>query len=400
MKTASDDSEEMDSSDPLFILYTSGTAGKPKGTIQTHGGYSVFSAHQSAYLIDLKPEDILFWYADIGWITGQTWVVYGCPIIGATAVVFEDVLDYPNKTCWADILDKLNVTIFGVAPTAIRQFIKYDLDLSRYKFTSLRLLVSTGERLNKEAWSWYYKNVGKGRCPLINLSGGTEIGGAILSTMPFLENVPTSVGVPVPGFDVDIFDDNACSTDNGYLVIKNSWPSMTKGLLNDNDRYLSTYWSKFSNVWFHGDKVKIDKKNVWYVLGRIDDMVKISGHRIDPAEIEEIITWNNYIAETAVVGIPDNITGESLYAFCVLKNIDGRPSLKDIQNDLNRILVKEIGKFVLPKKFFFIDDLPKNRSGKILRRLIRKKILGNTITDSDILILDNPSALDSIPCLF
>lgn len=395
----SEDSEKMDSSDPLFILYTSGTTGKPKGTIQTHGGYSVFSAHQAAYLVDLKSDDILFWYADIGWITGQTWVVYGCPIIGATAVVFEDVLDYPHSTYWADILDKLNVTIFGLAPTAIRQFIKYDVDLSSYSFKSLRLLVSTGEILNKDAWTWYHEKIGRGNCPVINLSGGTEIGGAILSTLPFLDNVPTSVGIPVPGFDVDIFDDNACSTDNGYLVIKNAWPSMTKGLLNDNARYMSTYWSKFPNVWFHGDKVKIDKNNRWFILGRIDDMVKISGHRIDPSEIEEILAGNTFIAETAVIGIPDSITGECLYAFCVLKNKSELPQLEDIQKDLQQMLIKKIGKFATPKKFFFVNDLPKNRSGKILRRLIKQKVLGNEVTASDLLILDNPSSLGAISFL-
>ena len=201
------EAEIMDSGDPLFILYTSGTTGKPKGTIQTHGGFSIFSAHQSSYLIDLKSTDIIFWYADLGWITGQTWIMYGSPIIGSTAVIFEDTLDFPYVDYWAKQVDDLHVTIFGAAPTAIRQFMRNNIDFSKFHFSSLRLLVSTGERLNKEAWDWYFSKIGNNRCPIINLSGGTEIGGAILSMLPFLDNVPTSVGVPVPGLDVDILND-------------------------------------------------------------------------------------------------------------------------------------------------------------------------------------------------
>ena len=390
-------SEPMDSGDPLFILYTSGTTGKPKGTIQTHGGFTVFSAHQSSYLIDLKIDDILFWYADMGWITGQTWVVYGSPIIGATTVVFEDTLDFPHVDYWARCIEDLKVTIFGMAPTAIRQFMGSDINFSKYNFESLRLLVSTGERLNKEAWGWYFEKVGGRKCPIINLSGGTEVGGAILSTLPFLKNVPSSVGVPVPGFDVDIFDDAGNSVNNGYLVIKKPWPGITKGLLNDNDRYISTYWSRFPNVWYHGDKVALDDENMWYITGRVDDVIKISGHRVDPGEIEEAITSYPDVIETAAVGIPDEITGESIYLYCVL-----RPSnfseihLSEVKENLQKLLISKVGKFLLPKAINFVEDLPKNRSGKILRRLIRLKIMNHVISENDLLIVENPESLQNI----
>lgn len=391
------EAELMDSGDPLFILYTSGTTGKPKGTIQTHGGFSIFSAHQSSYLIDLKSTDIIFWYADLGWITGQTWIMYGSPIIGSTAVIFEDTLDFPCVDYWAKQVDTLHVTIFGAAPTAIRQFMRNNIDFSKFHFSSLRLLVSTGERLNKEAWDWYFSKVGNNSCPIINLSGGTEIGGAILSMLPFLDNVPTSVGVPVPGLDVDILNDQGKSVDDGYLVIRNPWPGMTKGLLNDDERYMYTYWSKFPNIWNHGDKVRRDSQNMWYISGRVDDVMKISGHRIDPSEIEEVLTSYSGIIESAVVGIPDELSGESVCVFCVLNNADiTNRTNSSIKQDLEKLLISRIGKFLLPKAIYFVNDLPKNRSGKILRRLMRKKLLDIDISNDDLLLVENPESLRSI----
>lgn len=390
------EAELMESGDPLFILYTSGTTGKPKGTIQTHGGFSIFSAHQSSYLIDLKSTDTIFWYADIGWITGQTWIVYGSPIVGSTAVILEDTLDFPYMDYWARQVDDLHVTIFGAAPTAIRQFMKNKIDFSKFHFSSLRLLVSTGERLNKEAWDWYFSKVGSNRCPIINLSGGTEIGGAILSMLPFLDNVPTSVGVPVPGLDVDILNDQGKSVDDGYLVIRNPWPGMTKGILNDEERYMHIYWSKFPNIWNHGDKVRTDSQNMWYISGRIDDVMKISGHRIDPSEIEEVLTSYSGIIESAAVGIPDELSGESVCIFCVMNDADmANQTHSVIKKDLEKLLTNRIGKFLLPKAIYFVNELPKNRSGKILRRLMRKKLLDIEIPKDDLLLVENPESLKS-----
>jgi acetyl-CoA synthetase len=391
------ESETMDSEAPLFYLYTSGTTGKPKGTIQTHGGFSIFSAHQAAYLIDLKQSDTIFWYADIGWITGQTWVVYGSPMIGACTVVFEDTLDHPTIDFWARQIENLKVTIFGAAPTAIRQFMQNNIKLSNYDFDSLRLLASTGERLNKEAWDWFYKYVGNNNCPIINLSGGTEIGGAILSMLPFLSNMPTSVGVPVPGLDVDIYDEEGNSVNSGYLVIKKPWPAMTRGLLNDEDRYIKTYWSKFTNAWYHGDKVLIDKQNMWYISGRVDDVIKVAGHRIDPGEIEEILTSHPDVVESAAVSIPDAVTGESIYVFCILR--DSKITIEQIlatKETLKRLLREKIGKFLLPKDIYFVSELPKNRTGKILRRLIRQKLVHGYIATDDLLIVENPGSLKAI----
>ncbi|VFJ13183.1 AMP-binding protein [Candidatus Nitrosocosmicus franklandus] len=391
------ESETMDSKDPLFYLYTSGTTGKPKGTIQTHGGFSIFSAHQASYLIDLKQNDTMFWYADIGWITGQTWVVYGSPMIGACTVVFEDTLDYPTLDFWARQIENLKVTIFGAAPTAIRQFMRNEIKVSNYTFDSLRLLATTGERLNKEAWDWFFKYVGNNKCPIINLSGGTEVGGAILGTLPFLGNVPTSVGVPVPGFDVDIYNEEGESVDNGYLVIKQPWPAMTRGLLNDTDRYIKTYWSRFPNIWYHGDKVMIDKQNMWYILGRADDMIKVAGHRIDPSEIEEILTSYSEVIESAAVSIPDEVTGESVHVFCVLKDFKKTPKqIFIIKENLQELLREKIGKFLLPKEIHFVNDLPKNRAGKTLRRLLRQKLVRDEITNDDLLIVENPDSLKDI----
>jgi len=389
------EAELMKSNEPLFILYTSGTTGKPKGTIQTHGGFSIFSAHQSSYLIDLKSDDTILWYADLGWITGQTWIVYGSPIIGSTAVIFEDTLDYPYIDYWAKQVDDLNITIFGAAPTAIRQFMRNNIDFSKFNFSSLRLLVSTGERLNKDAWDWYFSKVGNNRCPIINLSGGTEIGGAILSMLPFLDNVPTSVGVPVPGLDVDILDDQGNSVNDGYLVIRNPWPGMTRGILNDEERYMHTYWSKFPNIWNHGDKVRTDSQNMWYISGRVDDVMKISGHRIDPSEIEEVLTSYSGIVESAAVGIPDDLTGESVCIFCVLNTADMAKRTNALKKDLEKLLTSRIGKFLLPKSIYFVNELPKNRSGKILRRLMRKKLLDIEISKDELLLVENPESLKS-----
>jgi acetyl-CoA synthetase len=389
------EAELMESNEPLFILYTSGTTGKPKGTIQTHGGFSIFSAHQSSYLIDLKSDDTILWYADLGWITGQTWIVYGSPIIGSTAVIFEDTLDYPYIDYWAKQVDDLNITIFGAAPTAIRQFMRNNIDFSKFNFSSLRLLVSTGERLNKDAWDWYFSKVGNNRCPVINLSGGTEIGGAILSMLPFLDNVPTSVGVPVPGLDVDILDDQGNSVNDGYLVIRNPWPGMTRGILNDEERYMHTYWSKFPNIWNHGDKVRTDSQNMWYISGRVDDVMKISGHRIDPSEIEEVLTSYSGIVESAAVGIPDDLTGESVCIFCVLNTADMAKRTNALKKDLEKLLTSRIGKFLLPKSIYFVNELPKNRSGKILRRLMRKKLLDIEISKDELLLVENPESLKS-----
>ena len=370
--------EPMDSEDSLFILYTSGTTGKPKGTIQTHGGFMIVAAQQTAYLIDMKANDVLFWYADIGWITGQTWVVYGSSMIGGTALVYDDALDYPELDTWCKLISKHNVTIFGVAPTAIRLFMKNNTNLDNYNLTSLRTLATTGEVINKEAWIWYFENVGKKQCPIINLSGGTEIGGAIVSCVPFMPLKPCTVGFPVPGFDADIFDDEGKSAKQGYLVIKKPWPSMTRGILKDHEKFNELYWSKYKNIWYHGDVVSIDSDGFWYILGRADDVIKVSGHRIGSIEIEAAITAHPAVAEAMAIGVPDRLKGQSIVAHVILKkeyekctrNIKG---IIRLRREIIQCIEDSIGKFASPKEIKLVYELPRTPTGKIVRKIIVEK---------------------------
>jgi acetyl-CoA synthetase len=370
--------EPMDSEDSLFILYTSGTTGKPKGTIQTHGGFMIVAAQQTAYLIDMKANDVLFWYADIGWITGQTWVVYGSSMIGGTALVYDDALDYPELDTWCKLISKHNVTIFGVAPTAIRLFMKNNTNLDNYNLTSLRILATTGEVINKEAWIWYFENVGKKQCPIINLSGGTEIGGAIVSCVPFMPPKPCTVGFPVPGFDADIFDDEGKSAKQGYLVIKKPWPSMTRGILKDHEKFNELYWSKYKNIWYHGDVVSIDSDGFWYILGRSDDVIKVSGHRIGSTEIEAAITAHPAVAEAMAIGVPDRLKGQSIVAHVILKkeyekctrNMKG---IIRLRREIIQCIENSIGKFASPKEIKLVYELPRTPTGKIVRKIIVEK---------------------------
>jgi acetyl-CoA synthetase len=390
--------EIMDSEDSLFILYTSGTTGVPKGTIQVHGGFTLVAAQQTSFLIDMKPTDILFWYADIGWITGQTWVVYGSPLIGGTALIYEGVLDYPKPDTWCNLIDKHKVTIFGTSPTAIRIFIKSNLSISNYDFQSLRILTMTGEPINKNAWIWYFENVGKKRCPIINLSGGTEIGGAIVSALPVMSLKPCTVGCPIPGFDADVFDDEGKHTNKGYLVIKKPWPSMTRGILNDGSRFIETYWSKYKDVWYHGDLVFVDCDGLWYMQGRTDDIIKVAGHRIGSAEIEAAITSHPAVAEAVAIGMPDEVKGETIAVYAILNNKSLAWNVANsdiIRNEIIEKVEDSVGKFACPTLVKFVNDLPKTRTGKLLRRLIRAKMSNNT-EQEDLTTIENPTSLNDI----
>ena len=386
--------EWMDSEDPLFILYTSGTTGRPKGTLQVHGGFTIVAAQQAAYLIDMKPEDVLFWYADIGWITGQVWVVYGSPIIGGTALVYNDALDYPTTDAWCRMIEDHKVSIFGAAPTAIRLFMKNNIQTNRYDFQSLRVLAATGEPINFKAWSWYLENVGKGRCPLINLSGGTEIGGAILSALPVMPLKPCTVGCPVPGFDADVFDDAGNRVTQGYLVIKKPWPSMTRGLFDGHNRFLDTYWSKYKDVWYHGDLVLINSDGLWYMQGRADDVIKVAGHRIGTAEVEAAATSHPAVAEAIAVGRPDELKGEAIVMFIVVK--DGYKADSILVDEIVVQVEESIGRFARPQEVKIVAELPKTRTGKLVRRLVKAKITGGNIADQDLSTVENPWSLESI----
>ena len=386
--------EVMDSEDPLFILYTSGTTGDPKGTLQVHGGFTVVAAQQAAYLIDMNPEDVLFWYADIGWITGQVWVVYGSPIIGGTALVYDDALDYPTSDTWCTLIEDHKVSIFGAAPTAIRLFMKNNVHVSSYDFQSLRILAATGEPINAEAWTWYFENVGKKRCPVINLAGGTEIGGAILSALPVMPLEPCTVGCPVPGFDADVFDEAGKRVKEGYLVIKKPWPSMTRGLLDNPYRFLETYWSKYKDVWHHGDIVLVNSDGLWYMRGRADDIIKVAGHRIGAAEVEAAATSHPAVAEAVAAGRPDELKGEAVVVCIVVK--DGYEAGSVLADEIIKGVEESIGRFARPQEVRIVAELPKTRTGKLLRRLVKAKIAGGNIDDQDLSTVENPWSLDGI----
>ena len=385
--------EPMDSEDLLFLLYTSGTTGKPKGIMHTTGGYQVFSYVTSKYVFDLNDEDVYWCTADVGWITGHTYVIYGILQNGVSQLIYEGAPNHPNPARFWDLIEKYKVSVFYTAPTAIRAFMKWgDHWLEAKDLSSLRLLGSVGEPINPEAWMWYHEKVGSGKCPIVDTWWQTETGGHLLTPMPgAIATKPGSATLPFFGIEPLILDDEGLEAEVGILAIKNPWPGMLRGIYGDPERYIDTYWKKWGGkYYFPGDGARKDEDGYIWILGRVDDVVNVSGHRIGTAELESIFVEHASIAEAAVIGIPHEIKGQGLLAFVTV--IQGKPVDEALTLELMELVDRKIGKFARPEKIVYSSDLPKTRSGKIMRRLLRSiaegQALGNTSTLADPSIID------------
>ncbi len=389
------ETEIMDPEDPYMIIYTSGTTGKPKGTVHVHCGFPFKAAMDLAYHFDLKPEDILFWFSDMGWMMGP-WEVAGTLTVGSTFFIYDGAPDYPEPDRLWNLIESYGITMLGLSPTVIRAFMKYSLDGVRKRdLSSLRVLGSTGEPWNLEAWNWYFEEIGKKKIPIINYSGGTEISGGILACS-FLQSLkPCSFAGPTLGIAADVVNEKGESIEGevGELVIRKPWVGMTRGFWKDPKRYEETYWSRFSDVWVHGDWVKKDEEGFWFIEGRSDDTIKVAGKRIGPAEVESAFTAHPAVSEAAAIGIPDELKGESIVCFVVLKpNTDPDEKLRE---ELRKTGEKVLGKAVAPQLIRFVREIPKTRNGKVMRRVIRAKYL--RLNDlGDLSGLESLGALEAI----
>ncbi|GIW53206.1 MAG: AMP-dependent synthetase [Gemmatimonadales bacterium] len=386
---------EMGAMDPALILYTSGTTGRPKGTVHSHAGTLVKIAQEVGHAFDMKPEDRFFWLTDIGWMMGP-WTMIGGLFHGACVVLYDGAIDRPGPDRLWDIVERHKVTVLGLSPTAIRMAMRAgEENVMRHDLSSLRILGSTGEPWDEASWRWYFQVVGKGRCPIINISGGTDIIGCFLSPLPIHPLKPCTLVGPALGMAVDVWDEAGRPVRGqvGYLVATKPAPSMTRGLWNDPQRYLETYWSRWPDVWNHGDWAYIDEDGYWFLQGRADDTLKVAGRRIGPAEIEGALIATGKVSEAAAVGVPHEIKGEAIVCFVVLR--PGYQPSEDLRLELADAVVKRVGKIDRPEKILFVSDLPKTRSAKILRRVVRAAYLGETDL-GDLSTLQNPEAIEAI----
>ncbi len=381
--------EVMDAEDPLFILYTSGTTGKPKAILHTHGGYMVSVATSLRWVFDLKDSDVWWCAADPGWITGHSYIVYGPLLLGATSLMYEGAPAHPRPDRWWELVAKYKVSILYTAPTAIRSLMKFgDEWPSQHDLSSLRLLGSVGEPINPEAWHWFFDKIGGGRCPIMDTWWQTETGSFVICPFPSMGLKPGSATLALPGFDLDVVNEDGetvAANEEGLLVIKTPWPSMMRTLWGDPDRYVEQYWSRFADRGWYlpGDSGRRDQDGYFWIIGRIDDVIKVSGYRLGTAEIESALGSHSAVAESAVIGLPDEIKGQVIHAFVILKN--GYSPTTHLAADLSQHVGSEMGPIAKPSKVEFVEQLPKTRSGKIMRRLLRAQALGQPVGDTSTL---------------
>jgi acetyl-CoA synthetase len=391
--------EPLDAEHPLFILYTSGSTAKPKGILHTTGGYLTGVSCTHRYVFDLKPESDVYWCAaDVGWITGHSYIVYGPLLNGATSVMWEGAPDYPHNGIWWEVAERYRATILYAAPTAIRTFIKWGADIpARYDLSSLRLLGSVGEPINPKAWLWYHQVIGGGRCPIVDTWWQTETGAIMITPLPGItETKPGSATTPFPGVSAEVVGESGgqpVESGQGLLILTQPWPSMLRGLYKEDERFVETYFSRFGKeTYLVGDAARRDRDGYIWVIGRIDDVVNVSGHRLSTAEVESAIVAHELVAEAAVIGQSDEDTGQAICAFVTLKG--GTEGTDQVEAGIREAVAERIGKFARPKRIVWADDLPKTRSGKIMRRLLRDIAEGRAL--GDVTTLRDPDVMGQL----
>jgi len=394
--------ERTSAEDPMMIIYTSGTTGKPKGAVHTHCGFPIKSAQDMWQGLDLHPDETLFWMTDMGWMMGP-WEVFGTLLLGATMMFYDGAPDFPGPDRVWQLVDRHKVTALGISPTLIRALRRHGEDIvHRHDLSSLRKFASTGEPWNPDPWTWLFQNVGRGKLPIINYSGGTEISGGIVMGNVLTPMKPCAFSGPLPGMAADVVDENGKSIRGkvGELVIREPWIGMTRGFWKDRQRYFDTYWSRFPDVWMHGDWAAVDDDGLWYILGRSDDTIKIAGKRVGPAEVESILVAHPQVSEAAAVGVPDPIKGEALVCFCVLRkgangDVDPSTALRtSLAAELKANVARDLGKALAPRDVLFVGDIPKTRNAKVMRRIARAAYLGEKLGDTS--ALENPGSLEEI----
>ncbi len=386
--------EVMEAEEPFMIIYTSGTTGRPKGTVHVHSGFPLKAAQDLAFHFDCQPEDTLFWLTDMGWMMGP-WEIMGALTLGATCLLYEGVPDWPHAGRLWELVERHRVTTLGLSPTAVRALMRHgEVPVDQHDLSSLRVLGSTGEPWTPDSYLWYFQHVGQGRCPIINYSGGTEVSGGIVGGTVLHPCKPCAFTGPCLGMAAEIFDAEGQPVrgEVGELVITKPWPGMTQGFWRDPQRYLETYWSRWPQVWVHGDWAATDAEGFWYILGRSDDTIKVAGKRLGPAEVEAILTGHRAVSEAAAIGVPHPVKGEALVCFVVLRQ--GWTASEALTSELASHVVEQLGKPLRPAAVHAVPDLPKTRNAKILRRVIRAVFLGQD--PGDLSSLENPQAVAAI----